>query len=76
MMLIVLGGLGTLVGPFVGAAIWILFLQVSQSWGIVQAFPESRYAMLGALLILLMIYQPQGLAARARPSLILNDTKA
>jgi branched-chain amino acid transport system permease protein len=71
MMLIVLGGLGTLVGPFIGAAIWILFLQVSQGWSVVQAFPESRYAMLGILLIVLMIYQPQGLAARARPSLVL-----
>jgi branched-chain amino acid transport system permease protein len=76
MMLIVLGGLGTLVGPFVGATIWIIFLQVSQSWAIVQAFPESRYAMLGVLLIALMIYQPQGLAARARPKLILTDTRA
>jgi branched-chain amino acid transport system permease protein len=72
MMLIVLGGLGTLIGPFIGAAIWILFLQVSQGWSIVQAFPESRYAMLGILLIVLMIYQPQGLAARARPSLVLT----
>jgi branched-chain amino acid transport system permease protein len=37
----------------------------------VQAFPESRYAMLGLILIGLMLYRPQGIAARARPSLVM-----
>ncbi|MGN6765408.1 MAG: ABC transporter permease [Rhizobiaceae bacterium] len=72
LMLIVLGGLGTFVGPFVGAFIWVTFLQVAQEWPIVQAFPESRYAMLGLILIALMLYRPQGIAARARPALVMS----
>ncbi len=72
LMLIVLGGLGTFVGPFIGAFIWITFLQVAQEWAIVQAFPESRYAMLGLILIGLMLYRPQGIAAWARPALVMS----
>lgn len=72
LMLIVLGGLGTFIGPFVGAFVWVTFLQVAQEWSIVQAFPESRYAMLGLILIGLMLYRPQGIAARARPALVMS----
>lgn len=70
LMLVVMGGLGTFVGPFIGALIWIVFLQLAQDLPFIQAHPELRFALLGALLVLLMIYRPQGLAARARVSLL------
>ncbi|BCQ29441.1 ABC transporter permease (plasmid) [Caballeronia sp. NK8] len=66
LMLIVLGGLGTLVGPFIGAAIWIVFLQLSLKIPFVSAYPESRYVLLGVLLVALMLFRPEGIAAKAR----------
>lgn len=69
LMLIVMGGLGTLVGPFIGALFWIVFLQVAQGVPFIQAHPELRYALLGVALLVMMIFRPQGLAARARVSL-------
>ncbi len=71
LMLIVLGGLGTFIGPFIGALIWIVFLQVAQGFPVIQAHPELRYALLGLLLVTLMIHRPQGLAARARVGLLM-----
>ena len=68
LMLIVLGGMGTLAGPILGAAIWVVFLEWTQNLAIVQAHPETRYLALGLLLILLMIFRPQGLlGARRQP---------
>jgi branched-chain amino acid transport system permease protein len=72
LMLIVLGGLGTFVGPFIGAFIWIIFLQVAQEWPIVQAMPETRHAILAVVLIALMLYRPQGIAPYARTSLVIG----
>lgn len=66
LMLIVLGGLGTLIGPFIGAAIWIVFLQLSLKIPFVSAYPESRYVLLGVLLVALMLFRPEGIAAKAR----------
>ncbi len=66
LMLIVMGGLGTLIGPFIGAAFWIIFLQVAQDIPFIQSHPELRYALLGLALVCLMIYLPQGVAAKAR----------
>ncbi len=71
LMLIVMGGLGTFIGPFLGALFWIVFLQVAQAMPFIQSHPEMRYALLGLALVLLMIYRPQGLAARARVSLLM-----
>jgi branched-chain amino acid transport system permease protein len=76
LMLIVLGGLGTFLGPFVGALIWIVFLQVTMNIPLVQSFPETRFALLGALLIVLMLFRPQGLAASARVRLVMSGAEA
>lgn len=70
LMLIVLGGLGTIIGPFIGALIWIVFLQLALDLPFVQHFPETRFALLGMLLVILMLFRPQGLAARARVGLV------
>lgn len=71
LMLIVLGGLGTFIGPFVGAVIWIVFLQLAIDIPLVKTFPELRFALLGVILIALMLFRPQGLAAGARVRLIM-----
>ncbi|SHO66731.1 branched-chain amino acid transport system permease protein [Pseudoxanthobacter soli DSM 19599] len=71
LMLIVLGGLGTFIGPMVGAVIWIVFLQVAIDIPFVQAYPETRFALLGVILIALMLFRPQGLAAGARVRLLM-----
>lgn len=70
LLLVVLGGLGTLWGPFLGALLWIGFLQLSQDLAIVQAFPELRFALLGILLTALVVWRPQGLMGRFRPRLV------
>ncbi|MDF8357555.1 ABC transporter permease [Ensifer adhaerens] len=70
LLLIVIGGLGTIAGPFIGAALWVLFLQLSLSIPLVQSHPEIRYVFLGAVLVFLMLHRPQGVASRARPSLV------
>lgn len=72
LMLIVMGGLGTFIGPFIGAFIWIVFLQLAQDIPFIQTHPELRFALLGLMLVILMIYRPQGLAARARVSLLMQ----
>ncbi|SAL01720.1 inner-membrane translocator [Caballeronia pedi] len=72
LMLIVLGGLGTMIGPFIGAAIWIGFLQVSLKVPFVSSYPESRYILLGAMLIALMLFRPSGVAAKARLRLVME----
>jgi branched-chain amino acid transport system permease protein len=72
LMLVVMGGLGTFVGPFLGALFWIVFLQVAQDVPFIQSHPELRYALLGLAVLLLMIYRPQGMAARARVSLLMQ----
>lgn len=72
LMLVVMGGLGTFIGPFIGAFIWIVFLQLAQDIPLIQAHPELRFALLGLMLVILMIYRPQGLAARARVSLLMQ----
>lgn len=74
LMLVVLGGLGTFAGPFIGALIWIVFLQLALDLPFVQAFPETRFALLGVVLIVLMVFRPQGLAASARVRLAMPGT--
>jgi len=71
LLLIVIGGLGTIIGPFIGAALWVLFLQLSLNIPLVQIYPEIRYVFLGLALVCLMLYRPQGLAPHgARPPLL------
>lgn len=72
LMLIVIGGLGTLVGPFIGAAIWIGFLQLSLHIPLINDHPELRYVLLGVLLIVLMLFRPGGVAARVRQGLVME----
>lgn len=72
LLLVVLGGLGTLAGPFIGAAVWILFLQLAMHIPLVAQFPDLRFALLGVLLVVLVLYRPNGLAGKARGRLTMH----
>lgn len=72
LMLIVLGGMGTLAGPIIGAAIWVVFLEVARDMPFIQQHPELRFMALGILLVVLMIFRPQGLLGQKRKPLLMS----
>jgi branched-chain amino acid transport system permease protein len=72
LMLIVLGGMGTLAGPIIGAAIWVVFLEVARDMPFIQQHPELRFMALGILLVVLMIFRPQGLLGQKRQPLMMS----
>lgn len=72
LMLIVLGGMGTLAGPIIGAAIWVVFLEVARDLPFIQQYPELRFMALGILLVVLMIFRPQGLLGQKRQPLVMS----
>ena len=53
----VIGGLGTLVGPVIGAAVYSIVQEE-----MVVHFPQFHLLLYGALLILIMLFEPGGLA--------------
>jgi len=63
---VVLGGAGTLMGPVVGAAIWLVFVEWAMDFDFVQRHPETRFLALGILLWVLMIFRPQGIGVAGR----------
>ena len=61
MVMVILGGMGTLVGPIVGA---MVFLLLSEFLGVRSLFgnmADHWQFVLGAILILVVLYAPQGL---------------
>lgn len=72
LMLVVLGGMGTLFGPIIGAAVWVIFLELTRSIEFIQLHPETRFLALGVLLIVLMVFRPQGLLGQHRKSLVMK----
>jgi branched-chain amino acid transport system permease protein len=66
--LVILGGAGTVWGPVVGAALWILFQEWASDLGVVQAHPELRMMALALLILLVVRFVPRGIVAR-RPRL-------
>lgn len=63
---VVLGGAGTLWGPAIGAAVWLVFIEWAMDFQFVQNHPEMRYLALGILLWLLMIFRPQGIGVASK----------
>ncbi|MFY9589093.1 MAG: branched-chain amino acid ABC transporter permease [Actinomycetota bacterium] len=64
--MVVLGGLGSIAGAMIGAAVITVFPEVLRSlpdWA-----QESRYMIFGAALVLMMIFRPQGLIPSRRRS--------
>jgi len=58
LVMVLLGGLGTLFGPVIGAAVFLLLEEVV--W---RSFLTVHAAVLGALIVLLVLFLPRGLAA-------------
>ena len=65
---LILGGAGSLVGPVAGSVIfWVILTQTSSLAG--DLFPEwsstavsaTRFILMGALIMILMVFRPQGL---------------
>jgi branched-chain amino acid transport system permease protein len=68
--LVILGGAGTLWGPVVGAALWIVLQEWAGDLKIVQDHPELRFMVLGAAVIVLLRFMPRGIVRahlRGRP---------
>ena len=72
--MVVLGGLGSIAGALIGAAVITVFPEVLRS--LPSAFQESRYMIFGAALVLMMIFRPQGLIpSRRRASELRGEVK-
>lgn len=72
--LVVLGGMGNLVGPVVGAVIWIAIQEWLRDVPYVQDHPEVRGIAMGAVLVLLMVVRPQGLLGSRRVALEMHPS--
>lgn len=66
LLLVVIGGLGSLWGPVIGAALWFVTQEELARLGIVQAHPEFRQMILATVLIIIMLLRPQGLLGPAK----------
>ncbi|HVL32110.1 MAG TPA: branched-chain amino acid ABC transporter permease, partial [Actinomycetota bacterium] len=64
--MVVLGGLGSIAGSIVGAAILTIFPEVLRS--LPDAFQESRYMIFGGAMVVMMIFRPQGFIPSRRRS--------
>ncbi len=67
--LVVLGGMGNIAGPVLGATIWITLQEWLRDFSFVQVHPEMRGIALGLVLVLLMVFRPQGLLGSMRVAL-------
>jgi branched-chain amino acid transport system permease protein len=67
--LVVLGGMGNIAGPVLGAVIWISLQEWLKDFAFVQAHPEVRGIAMGLVLVLLMVFRPQGLLGSRRVAL-------
>lgn len=67
--LVVLGGMGNLAGPALGAIIWMTLLEWLRDFEFVQDHPEVRGMLMGLVLVTLMVFRPKGLLGSRRVSL-------
>ncbi len=67
--LVVLGGMGSIAGPILGAILWIGLQEWLRDVPFVQAHPEVRGITMGLVLVILMIVRPQGLLGSRRVAL-------
>jgi len=67
LLMVVFGGLGSLGGSFVGAAILVIFPELLRFLGMPSSVAAPlRQMIYGLLLIVLMLYRPQGILGRYR----------
>jgi branched-chain amino acid transport system permease protein len=67
--LVVLGGMGSLAGPVIGAVIWVSLQEYLRNFSFVQSHPEVRGIAMGLILVLLMVFRPQGILGSRRVAL-------
>ena len=67
--LVVLGGMGNIAGPVLGAVIWIGGQEYLRNFAFVQEHPETRGIAMGLILVVLMVFRPQGLLGSRRVAL-------
>ena len=67
--LVVLGGMGNLAGPVLGAVVWVGLQEWLRDFPFVQTHPETRGIAMGLILVLLMVFRPQGLLGSLRVKL-------
>jgi len=67
--LVVLGGMGSLAGPVFGAVIWVSLQEYLRNFSFVQSHPEVRGIAMGLILVLLMVFRPQGILGSRRVAL-------
>jgi branched-chain amino acid transport system permease protein len=67
--LVVLGGMGNIAGPVLGAVIWVGLQEWLRDFTFVQTHPETRGIAMGLILVLLMVFRPQGLLGSIRVKL-------
>jgi branched-chain amino acid transport system permease protein len=60
LMMVIIGGLGTLVGPVLGAAIFLLLQEV------VSSYTEHWMLLNGAIFVVMVIFFPGGLVGTLR----------
>nr|MBF0220657.1 branched-chain amino acid ABC transporter permease [Desulfobulbaceae bacterium] len=60
--IVVLGGMGSTVGVIVGALVFILLPEY------LRAFSDYRMLLFGAIMVIMMIYRPQGIIRKVRRS--------
>jgi len=63
-IMLVLGGIGSITGAIIGATALTLLPELLRMFGIDQAYPGMRMVIYALILILLMIFRPQGLFGR------------
>jgi branched-chain amino acid transport system permease protein len=67
LLMVIFGGMGTIAGPFLGAAVLILFPEMLRFIGIPDAFAAPlRQMIYGLLLMILIMKRPQGLVGKYR----------
>lgn len=63
--IVIIGGSGTVLGPIVGAILWIGFDQLIATTAFVRDYPEMREFLLAALVLIVLILAPNGLIRRS-----------
>ncbi len=67
--IVVLGGMGSIVGVVVGALVLILLPEY------LRAFSDYRMLLFGAIMVIMMVFRPQGIIGNVRKSYLFQEKK-
>jgi len=67
--LVVLGGMGNVAGPVLGAVVWVSLQEWLRDFEFIQHHPEVRGMTMGLVLVTLMVFRPQGILGSRRVAL-------